>query len=201
MSDQKKIILTDADGVLVNWSNGFDKFMSNLGHELIPGTDHHYSMSARYDITDAQAYELINEYNRSPCIASLGPYEDSVEYVKKLADDGFKFVCITSLSSDSSAAKYRKKNLEELFGDIFIELICLETGSSKKSALFPWKDSNFFWIEDHIKNAEAGYQLGLKSILIQQGHNGHYDTDHFPIVGPENPWKEIYSMVRKDYGY
>lgn len=196
---KKKIILTDADGVLVYWFGGFEKFMESKGHKLIPGTDHHYSMSARYDINDDEAHDLINEFNESPFIATLDPYEDAVEYVRKLADAGFKFVCITSLSSNPTAAKYRKENLEKLFGDMFIELICLSTGSSKRNALIPWEGSDFFWIEDHIKNAEAGHQMGLKTVLIQQEHNEHYETDHFAIVGPKNPWKDIYNMVCEDY--
>lgn len=194
-----KIILTDADGVLFWWFGGFKKLMADKGYEMIAGTDHHYSMSSRYDINDDQAYQLINEYNESPYIAKLEPYADSVEYVRKLADYGFKFVCITSLSSNPIAAKYRKENLEKVFGDMFVELICLHTGSTKTNALFPWKESDLFWIEDHIKNAEAGHQMGLRSVLIQQDHNGHYETEHFAIVGPENPWKEIYEMVCKEY--
>lgn len=195
----KKIILTDADGVLVWWVGGFEKFMADKGYELIPGTDHHYSMSARYDINDEQAFNLINEYNESPYIATLSPYKDAVPYVKKLAEDGFKFVCITSLSSHPLAQKHRKQNLEALFGDMFIEYICLPTGSSKRNALLPWEGSGFFWIEDHIKNAEAGYQLGLKTVLVQQEHNEHYDTEHFPIVGPDTPWEEIYALIAKEY--
>jgi len=194
-----KIILTDADGVLVWWFGGFEKFMADKGHKLIPGTDQHYSMSARYDINDDQAYQLINEYNESPYIADLEPYEDAAEYVKKLAGHGFKFVCITSLSANPTAKKHRKENLEKLFGNMFIELICLETGSSKRNALFPWEGSDLFWIEDHIKNAEAGYQMGLRTVLIQQDHNDHYETEHFAIVGPKHPWKEIYEMVCKEY--
>lgn len=194
-----KIILTDADGVLFWWFGGFKKFMEDKGYKLIPGTNQHYSMSSRYDINDEQAHQLINEYNESPYIANLEPYKDSVEYIKKLTDCGFKFVCITSLSEKPTAAKYRKENLEKLFGNVFIELICLKTGAPKTGALLPWEGSDLFWIEDHIRNAEAGYRMGLRTVLIQQDHNEHYETEHFAIVGPENPWKEIYEMVCKEY--
>jgi len=196
---KKKIILTDADGVLLNWLARFDEYMASIGYKLKPGTDNHYSMTYRYDITDDEAYSLIKEYNKSPFIAELSPYADAQEYIAKLVEHGFKFVCITSLSSDPKAYEYRKQNLTNLFGDVFQELICLESGSAKEHVLKLWTDSDFFWIEDHIKNAEAGHALGLKSILVQQGHNGHYATDQFHVVGPDHPWKEIYHLVCKDY--
>lgn len=195
----KKIILTDADGVLVLWLAGFEKFMAAKGYKLIPDTEHSYSISPRYGITTPEVDKLVHEFNTSAFITDLPAYRDSVEYVGKLVDHGFKFVCISSLSSAPDAHKYRKINLEGLFGNAFIELICLEMGAHKGSALLPWKDSGLFWIEDHIKNAEAGHELGLKSVLVMQDHNSHYNTDKFNVVGPLNPWQEIYHIICKEY--
>lgn len=195
----KKVILTDADGVLVVWVTGFERFMAAKGYEVIPNTEHEYHMDKRYPITDGEARALIREYNHSPFMADLPPHLDAVEYVGKLVDHGFKFICITSISNDPDAAKYRRMNLRALFGQNFLEIICLDMGTAKGPALLPWKDSGLFWIEDHIKNAEAGHELGLKTILIQQDHNSQYITDKFSIVGPSDPWKEIYSIICKEY--
>ncbi|HEY6437344.1 MAG TPA: hypothetical protein VIY47_12200 [Ignavibacteriaceae bacterium] len=197
--NKKKIILTDADGVLVTWIDGFEKFMKDKGHELIPDTEHHYGISDRYHVSDEESRLLVREFNEGPYLSSLLPYKDSLKYVPKLVDHGFKFVCITSISSHPNAAKYRRENLENLYGRNFLEICCLDTGTYKKPALMSWEGAEFFWIEDHIKNAEAGHELGLKSILVQQDHNQHYDTEHFPIVGPEEPWKEIYELICEDY--
>jgi len=197
--ERSKIILTDADGVLVTWLAGFEQFMAEKGRKLIPGTEHHYSMEQRYALTSNEAYEYIRDYNNSHFMANLPPHADSVEYIGRLVDHGFKFVCITSISSHPDAARYRKINLENLYGPHFQELICLEMGSAKKAALMPWEGSGFFWIEDHIKNAEQGHEMGLKSVLVRQDHNQHFTTDKFPIVGPTEPWKEIYEMVCNEY--
>lgn len=195
----KKIILTDADGVLLCWFEGFDKFMLSKGYKLQPNTDHHYSMSPRYNITEDESHNLIREYNESPFISDLPPYLDSVKYIEKLADHGFKFVVISSLSSHPDSAKYRRQNLEGIFGNIFLEVMCIEMGARKGAALKSWEGSGFFWIEDHIENSEIGHRMGLRSILVGQDHNQHYDTAHFPIVGPEEPWKEIYEIICKEY--
>jgi FMN phosphatase YigB (HAD superfamily) len=194
-----KIILTDADGVLVTWLDGFETFMFNRGYKVKPDTEHMYSMAKRYGITETESRELVRQFNESSYIESLPPYLDSVEYIPKLIDHGFKFICISSLSSDSYALEYRRKNLENLYGDNFLDIICLEMGAHKRSALTDWEGSGLFWIEDHIKNAEAGHELGLKSVLVQHEHNEHYDTEEFPIVGPEHPWRQIYELVCKEY--
>jgi FMN phosphatase YigB (HAD superfamily) len=194
-----KVILTDADGVLVTWLDGFEKFMDFKGYQVTPNTRHEYAMADRYNITVSRSFELVREYNESSFIEDLPPFMDSTEYIPKLVDHGFKFICVSSLSSNPEAAKCRKKNLETLFGDNFLDVLCLEMGSFKGPTLEQWKDSGLFWIEDHIKNAEAGHNLGLKTILIQHDHNQHYDTNEFPIVGPENPWKEIYELICKEY--
>jgi len=195
----KKIILTDADGVLVTWLDGFEVFMFNKGYRVLPYTNHIYSMAERYNISYDKSRELVQEFNESPYIEHLPPYLDSTEYIPKLVDHGFKFVCISSLSDHPDAAQYRRKNLENLYGENFLEIMCLEIGSYKKPALMSWEGSGFFWIEDHIKNAEAGHHLGLKTVLIQHDHNQHYDTEEFPIVGPKNPWKQIYELICKEY--
>ncbi|HEY6434967.1 MAG TPA: hypothetical protein VIY47_00120 [Ignavibacteriaceae bacterium] len=195
----KKIILTDCDGCLVAWVTGFEKFMADKGYELIPDTDHHYSMTERYSIDVEEATKLIREFNESPYMIDLPPHKDSVEYIGKLVDHGFKFVCITSISSHPDSAKYRRENLENLYGPHFLEILCLDMGTHKKPALISWEGSGLFWIEDHIKNAEAGHSLGLKTVLIQQEHNQHYETEHFPIVGPDEPWREIYELICKEY--
>ncbi|HEY6438086.1 MAG TPA: hypothetical protein VIY47_15960 [Ignavibacteriaceae bacterium] len=196
---KEKIILTDADGVLVTWLDGFGKFMENKGYEAIPNSEHHYSLKDRFHVSDEEGVKLIREFNESPYLEDLPPYKDSVEYVTKLVDHGFKFICITSISLHPDAAKYRKKNLENLYGPHFLEVFCLDIGAKKDPALLPWKGSEFFWIEDHIKNAEAGHSLGLKTVFIRQAHNQHYDTEMFPIVGPEDPWKQIYELVCREY--
>ena len=98
---------------------------------------------------------------------------------------------ITSLSLDKNAQKLREKNLRKLFGNAIETVICLDTGADKDHALSPYKDSGMWWIEDKPANADVGHAMGLKSILIEHGHNMHHTCD-YPIV---KDWKEIYKIV------
>lgn len=195
----EKIILTDCDGVLVKWEEAFDAFITTKGYKRIPNTESEYSMASRYGISMKQALEYIKEYNESPEIAELESFADSVQYVAKLANDGFRFIAVTSLSSHPDAKKHRTRNLKNLFGDVFDEVVCLEMGASKAHVLTRWADSGYFWIEDHMRQAEAGHEVGLQTILINHPYNTHYKTDLFPKVSYETPWKEIYNIISNQH--
>jgi len=196
---KEKIILTDADGCLINWNKGFDKFMLSRGFPRVFNSDSDYSIALRHGISVHQALESVKEFNNSRFIEKLEPFADSVEYVLKLANHGFKFIVVTSISSHPDAHEYRTINLHDLFGDVFEEINCIEMGASKANILTRWADTEYFWIEDHMRQAEAGFEVGLKSILISHPYNSHYTTDLFPTVSYETPWEEIYNIICKDY--
>lgn len=196
----EKIILTDADGVLLKWNEAFEKFMATRGFPRNPGTENDYSIAVRFKgADDVMAHELVREFNESALVAELEPFADSVTYVKKLADKGFRFTVVTSISDAPAAAVYRTQNLKAIFGDVFDEIICIKMGASKAATLQRWLGKGYFWIEDHMRQAEAGYEAGLRTVLISHPYNAHYKTDLFPTVSYETPWKEIYELVCHKY--
>ena len=194
-----KIILTDADGCLVDWNSGFNKFMDKRGMPQLPDTDDKYLLSLRHGISSSLATELVKEFNEGPQIEDLEPFADSVKYTQKLADLGFRFIVVTSISDAPQAKVFRTKNLTSIFGDIFDEINCIEMGASKAHILKNWQDTGYFWIEDHMRQAEAGYEAGLRTVLISHPYNSHYKTDLFPTDSYKSPWEEIYNMVCKEY--
>ena len=103
------------------------------------------------------------------------------------------FHAITSLSSNPDAQELRKMNLRKLFGETaFEKFVILETGADKDEALEPYRGSGLWWCEDKIVNCEVGNDLGLRSLLMEHGHNMEYENPAIPRV---RNWKEIYSIV------
>jgi hypothetical protein len=103
------------------------------------------------------------------------------------------FHCITSLSKDENAQELRKMNLRKLFGNTaFEKFIFLDTGADKDEVLEQYRDSGLWWIEDKIVNCEVGTALGLKSLLMEHGHNMDYENPSIPRV---RNWKEVYERV------
>ena len=196
----EKLILTDCDGVLLWWNNGIRPFMDLKGHIENPEHKDDYHLSLRYSLAEQHVQLLVKEFNESQWVENLEPFADSVKYVKLLADKGFRFIAVTSLSDAPAAKVYRTKNLHNLFGDVFDEVICLSQGKNKYEQLLRWKDSGLFWIEDHAGQAEAGHRAGLKSLLIDHPYNAYYHKNLFPRVSCVNPWEEIFDIILKEYG-
>jgi FMN phosphatase YigB (HAD superfamily) len=188
------IILVDADGVLLNWEYAFAIWMEAHGHEKQPGSEFVYDIGDRYGITKDQGRKLIKLFNESAAIGFLPPLRDAMYYVKRLHEEhGYVFHCITSLSLDPNAGKLREMNLNKLFGKTaFDRIVCLDTGADKNEALEHYRDTSCWWFEDKPENAEVGLDLGLKSVLMEHGHNMSYVNSNIPIV---KNWKEIHDLI------
>ena len=192
-----KVILTDADGVLLNWEYAFSCWMQQHGHTEVENANWIYDIGERFGVTKETGKLLVKQFNESAAIGFLPALRDAMYYVKRLHEEhGYVFRCITSMSLDPNAYKLRKMNLEKLFGETaFEELVCLGTGAEKDEALEQYRDSGLYWIEDKLSNAQLGLDLGLKSILIEHGFNMEDDIPEGmqKVVN----WKEIYEILTK----
>jgi hypothetical protein len=191
----QKIILTDVDGVLLDWEWAFNVWMQEHGFELTDGYQYEYDMATRYGISKEQVRKLIRTFNESAAIGFLPVLRDAMYWVKRLHEQhGYQFHAITSLSLNENAGKLREMNLEKMFGKTaFSKVVCLDTGADKTEALTPYADSACWWIEDKPENAAVGLVLGLKPLLMEHGHNMNYEVD-YPIV---KNWEDIYRLVTR----
>ena len=191
-----KIILTDCDGVLLNWEWAFCIWMEQHGYTQIPNGNQEYNISKRFQIQEKEGKALVNRFNESAAIGFLPALRDSIYYVKRLHEEhGYEFHCITSLSLDPSAKKLRQMNLEKMFGPtVFTVLECLDTGADKDEFLDEhYADTGYYWIEDKMQNAIAGLNVGLNPILIEHGWNMN---DSVPVgMKKVVKWKEIYEHI------
>lgn len=191
---KEKVILTDCDGVLLDWAYSFEQWMSRHGYKEI-ATDT-YSINDRYQIDKLEAKKLVRMFNESAWIRKLPPLRDSIKYVKKLHQEhGYIFHAITSLSRDEYAQHLRTKNLIELFGStVFERYIYLDTGADKDDVLAAYKDTECYWVEDKPENCLAGSNVGLTSILIDHEHNRNNVTLPYNCTRVQN-WKQIYELI------
>lgn len=185
------IILSDCDGVLLDWEFGFNQWMERQGFKKVSSFD--YGIDKRYDIPKPLSKQLVKQFNESAACGFLPPLRDAVKYVRKLYEEkGVQIRVITSLSLEPAAVKLREENLKRVFGEAIESVICLDTGADKDEALAPYKNSGMIWVEDKPANAELGADLGLDAFLIQHAYNTDYDSDNVAIVGS---WVEIYKYV------
>ncbi len=204
MPTSNRIILTDVDGVLLEWEHHFTKWMLQRTlfdergaryhpYRLLPNKENTYEMAERFGLTKDQIRKQIREFNRSAWMGTQRPMLESQTWVKLLAAEGWTFIPITSQTSDIPAQQLRKRRLGELFGNhIFTNYHILGTGADKDSALAEFHNTGLYWVEDKPKNALAGLKYGLKPILIDHLYNR--DFEHPEIIRVNN-WKEIHEIL------
>ena len=203
-TSNNRIILTDVDGVLLEWEHHFTKWMLQRTlfdergaryhpYKLLADKQNTYEMAERFGITVTEIRKEIREFNRSAWMGTQRPMFESQTWVKLLAAEGWTFIPITSQTSDIPAQQLRKKRLGELFGEhVFTNYYILGTGADKDSALAEFHGTGLYWVEDKPKNALAGLKYGLKPILIDHPYNR--DLNHPEIIRVNN-WKQIHEVI------
>lgn len=186
-----KVILTDVDGVLLDWEYAFDRWMYRHGYTLVKPEE--YLVSKKYDMEHKESRRLIKMFNESASIRKIPPLRDAIKYVKKLHEEhGYVFHVVTSQTDDEYAQTLRKKNLREIFGpSVFETFIILGTGDDKDEALAPYKDTQCWWIEDKPENAQVGYYAGLDALLMHQPHNAEMSGMFKRVYN----WKDVYERI------
>jgi len=195
MTRKNKIILTDIDGVILDWEEGFSIWMEHHGHTKVEGSEFMYNIGTRYDMSGDAAHKLIKQFNESAAIGFLPPLRDAQYYVKLLHEKyQYRFIAITSLSLDPYAKQLRERNLAKLMGDGFIDVICLDTGADKTEILTEYgaKYPGNFWIEDKPSNLQDGIDAGLNGILVEHGHNMNITNVEGHVA---KNWEGIYNHI------
>jgi FMN phosphatase YigB (HAD superfamily) len=194
MNLSEKVILTDVDGVLLDWLFAYTQWMDKHGYTVVKGGENEYDVTKRYGLGQVEKERLVRMFNESAWIRKLPPLRDAIKYVKKLHEDhGYVFRVISSLSNDYYAQHLRTKNLIEMFGpSVFESFVYLDTGADKDEALEQYRDSGCFWIEDKPENAILGQKIGLKSILVAHDFNNVKEAQWLPRVAT---WKEIHEII------
>lgn len=191
-----KRILTDADGVLLEWETGLHRWMEMQGHQRSNALTTRDIESAYTGMSRDEAMRNVAQFCNSSHIGFLAAERDARSGVARLVEAGYVFTVITSLGTDPFTQELRIQNLENLFGaDAFDGIYFLDIADPKDELLKEYAGSGCYWIEDKAKNAEAGLQFDLKPILIDHLHNQNY---HHPDIPRVKNWREIAEIIIND---
>lgn len=180
-----KILLTDIDGVVLDWQAHFNDYL-----------DKYYPDQELFDPTVFAQGEttgkIIKEFNNTAWIGFLKPWKDSIEVLTELKNLGWKIYGCTSMGTDQYANALRKKNVENLMPDVFTQLDIIPFMQPKGNWLSQWRGSGAIWVEDKWSNAILGADMGIKTFLMKQSYNSKHD---YAGVEKVDNWRQIYNKV------
>lgn len=182
------MILTDVDGVLLDWFGGFRSFLTHKGIHTDGPRPRSWAMTEWVKADNIQ--ELIQEFNSSDAFMYLSHYVTALSVLRKLhMQHGHEIVAVTSCSSEPRVQAMRRRNLENKYGPIFKDIICLDLMETKTEVLKRYPAA--FWVEDAIHGAKAGVEAGHKTFLI----NKSYNQEEVPGVQRVDGWYQIYDSI------
>lgn len=193
----KRVIITDVDGVILDWEEGFSVWLEHKGFKPIPDAKKYWDMGARYKLDYEEILSHVHEFNSSASIGFLPPQRDAQHYIKLINKElGYRFIALTSCSGDPNVAKLRTRNLEKLLGPVFDDIICIPVGSDKTPFLeaIATDHPGSYWVEDTPKNVDKGIALGYRGLLFQHKFNLDYDGEARVI----QDWEEIYNLLKAE---
>ena len=175
---QKPVIVTDVDSVLLDWLQGFATF---LKEEKGMDTEHlkHFFGTSNFietpEITNISCLDtnklLVREYGKSKYIEELKAFqEDAKQHILDLHKE-VDFIALSCLSKNRQIINKRKRNLKNVYGDIFKDVICIGFGQSKEPDLIRLKEQEnvITFIDDREKHIQESISAGIKPILFKRG--------------------------------
>lgn len=191
-----KLILTDCDEVLFDWATPFEAWVRETYPQYRDAQgclQDHWHVEAWLGNTIEESREMIRIFNGTPKYwNSLKPLPGVLNAVNQLHSEGYQFVAITACATDRQTYEGRWKNLNDVFGfGVFDTLHCVGLAESKAGHLARYQPT--YWVEDKMKHASAGADVGHKSFLINYKHN---ELHHDARVTRVTDWGDIYEHIR-----
>lgn len=179
-----KKIIVDCDGVLLNW---YDPFLEYHGF-----TSEEFKQLEQDD--PRASIGLVGSFNKSARIGFLEPMNDQCEWgMKYLSLMGYEIHCLTAFGGNEWSQKLREENIRRFF-PMVRTVTFLDLESSKKEKLEAYKcEPGTPYIEDHIRHAYTGDDLGFKSFLINRFYNQKDERDS-NIIRVDD-WPEIIKEI------
>ena len=187
-----KVILTDVDDVLFDWTADFEQWIvENTPYRPTESLRRFWNIEVWLGISIDESRDLIRRFNSDERYwPNFRPMPGEKESITELKNMGYKFVAITACATDSWTYEHRFQNLRREFGDAFDTLHCVGQSHPKTPFLARYRPT--FWVEDKWQHAVDGADLGHTSFIIDYLHNQQKEDDR--IVRVSN-WCEIVDYV------
>lgn len=170
-----KRLITDLDNSVLDFQPHFEDWAEAKGHRIKRGVINITYELEHMFIDEVNIPELMTEFFAcDETMSSFPALDNSVEPIRRLRQQGYEFVAITACEPRSGLAQVRHQNLKNLFGFDFEEVYVTGYDVPKSEVLKTFEPT--FWVEDNLKHAHEGAELGHTVFLIDRDYNRHDDS-------------------------
>jgi hypothetical protein len=171
-------LIVDCDGVLLDWLAGFTEFIyTTTGQKLNPKGPKKFMLKDWLGVkTDDEAAVLVTRFNsgQNGLFERLPGLPGAKQALEHAVEGGRQIHVITACLKEERTIELRKKNLLDVFGDIFKTIICIDLKECKAPYLSKFPPG--IWVEDNFENAIKGAQSGHRSFLLRSSHNRYIEA-------------------------
>lgn len=170
-------LLLDVDGVLLDWSGGFLRYMEVRGHPPRSVTHRRWDMRCCFPTLDGQQiWNFINMFHHSEAYGELEPLPGAVSAARflRMKLPNTKFVAITACGLDPRTIHLRTQALQQFPIDE-VHFVSPRQGKGEILAKFPADTS--IMVEDKPENIDDVLDLGMRAIMIDHEYNQHYEPE------------------------
>lgn len=189
-------IIVDVDGVCLNWFGPFLVYAGMTKDEWFA-----YEKSNPF-----RARDLVHHFNESIYMRNLPSYSDDCIFGMRTLFEHGNYIkllsaCLPGTILDSMVIDARHDNLEKFFKHhtgvtYYRSTQFIGVGECKKHSLDKLANDGYsILIEDHLRHALSGVEVGLTTFLLDRSYNqfkGQEGEDE--IIRVKN-WKEILEQI------
>lgn len=209
-SKGRKIILSDIDGVMLDWMGGFSKWLNaRFGWVEKPGSEIYYSVMDRFAELNnvSTVIELVTQFNNSDEFGQLEYFADAesgVNLLRERMGDKVVIVPVTQIGNTPRSRALRQKNLTDRFGADLFDFNLMYTfdlSEGKHRAFTRWQDSGILFIDDHAKHCQDAHEHGIHTFMFGTTYNLDDSIGGVRRVNCWEDWVDAieYNMFREEY--
>jgi hypothetical protein len=170
----RPLLLTDADGVLLDFVQGFSRYIGSLGYDISHTkrfwkTSQHTTFKHLMNIDDPKRAEQVKAgFYQSNAVAKLPILQPELAHIIPYLSKHVDIVCLTCIGRAQPLVDARTQNLYDLFGDSFKAIHCLDYGESKLPLLLHYKKQNpLAYLDDRQVHVSEALQAGIDGRIFE----------------------------------
>ena len=197
------LILTDIDGVVLQWESAYENYMKSIGLDPLHFKDRIHKIDPKtLGITfTEESRRFVEQFQSDPIYGNLPPFEDALRGIHRLHSEGWTFIGITCCGTNETIVRLRHENIEKYFPNIFTKIHTLEVYDSKENCLKQYEPA--VWVDDIPRHVLSGINCNHETYWLKRYPDfGHFD----PRCSIVSNWDEIidhlnWSGYQPSYGH